>query len=73
MKGHQNTKTFLRKVTLQIDLKKFLRLKKLKNTVPWTNICELNGEIVGPFYEKELQKTNQTEFRVEKAVKKKKW
>ena len=28
-------------------------------------------EIVGTFYEKELQKTNQKEFRVEKVIKRK--
>ena len=45
----------------------------LKNTVPWTYIIsDLNGEeIVGSFYEKELQKTNQKEFRIEKVVKRK--
>ena len=32
----------------------------------------LNGEeIIGTFYEKELQKTNQKEFRIEKVIKKK--
>ena len=33
-------------------------IKKVKNTVPWTNvITDLKGEeIVGTFYEKELQK-----------------
>ena len=32
----------------------------------------MNGEeIVGRFYEKELQKTNQTEFKVEKVIKRK--
>ena len=42
--------------------------KKVKNTVPYI-ISDLNGkEIVGEFYEKELEKTNQTEFRVEKAI-----
>ena len=43
-------------------------VKKIKNTVPWTYIIsDLNGgEIVGSFYEKELQKTNQKEFRTEK-------
>ena len=37
----------------------------------WTYaICNLNGkEIVGTFYEKELQKTNQKEFRIEKVIK----
>ena len=43
-------------------------IKKIKNTVPWTyTISDINREeIVGTFYEKELQKTNQKEFRVEK-------
>ena len=36
-------------------------IKKIKNTKPWTYvISDLNGkEILGSFYEKELQKTNQ--------------
>ena len=35
-------------------------------------ISDLNGEeFVGSFYEKELQKTNQKEFRIEKVVKRK--
>ena len=40
---------------------KILIIKKIKNTVPWTYvISDSNGEdIVGSFYEKELQKTNQ--------------
>ena len=48
-------------------------VKKIKNTVPWTyEISDLNGEeIVGSFYEKELQKTNQKEFGIEKVVKRK--
>ena len=48
-------------------------IKKVQNTVPWTYvISDLNGEeIVGMFYEKELQKTNQTKFRVEKVIRKK--
>ena len=47
-------------------------IKKVKNTVPWTYvISDLKGEeIVGKFYEKDLQKTNQKEFRVEKVKKK---
>ena len=41
-------------------------VKKIKNTVPWTYVInDLNGEeIVGSFYGKELQKTNQKEFRI---------
>ena len=56
-----------------IGQKKFLLLVKLKNTVPWTYIInDLNGEeIIGTFYEKELQKTNQKEFRIEKVLKRK--
>ena len=48
-------------------------MKKVKNTVPWTYVInDLNGkEIIGTFYEKELQKTNQKEFRKEKVIKKK--
>ena len=48
-------------------------IKKVKNTVPWTYIInDLNGEkIIGTFYEKELQKINQEEFRIEKVIKKK--
>ena len=48
-------------------------VNKIKNTVPSTYvISDLNGEeIVGSFYEKELQRTNQKEFRIEKAIKRK--
>ena len=48
-------------------------IKQIKNTVPWTYvISDLNREgTVGSFYEKELQKTNQKEFRIEKVIKKK--
>ena len=48
-------------------------IKKVKNTVPWTYVInDLNDEeIIGTFYEKELQKTNQKEFRIEKVIKKK--
>ena len=45
----------------------------VKNTVPWTyTISDLNGEeIIGTFYEKELQKANQQKFRIQKVIKKK--
>ena len=48
-------------------------IKNVKNTVPWTYvISDFKGEeIVGTFYEKGLQKTNQKEFRVEKVIKRK--
>ena len=46
-------------------------IDRVKNTVPWTHeINDLNGEkIVGSFYEKELQKNGQEEFRIEKVIK----
>ena len=45
--------------------------KEIKNTVPWTYVInDLNGEeITRTFYEKERQKTNQQEFRIEKVIK----
>ena len=49
-------------------------IKKVKNNVPWTYfIRDLNGEeIIGTFYETEIQKkTSQKEFRLEKVIKRK--
>ena len=48
-------------------------IKKVKNTVSWTYVISvLKGEqIVETFYEKELQKANQKEIRVEKVTKRK--
>ena len=48
-------------------------VNKIKNTVPWAYVindlkCE---ESIGIFYQKELQKTNQKEFRIEKVIKRK--
>ena len=34
-------------------------------------MISVGEEIIGTFYEKELQKTNQKEFKVEKVIKKK--
>ena len=41
--------------------------------LPWTYVInDLNcEEISGTFYENELQKTNQKEFRIEKVIKQK--
>ena len=39
-------------------------IKKCKNIVPWTYVANI-------LYEKELQKTNQKEYRIEKAIKRK--
>ena len=46
--------------------------REIKNTVPWTYVInDLNSEeIIGSFYEKELQKANKEEFRIEKELRK---
>ena len=43
-------------------------VSKIKGTVPWSYvISDLHGELIaGTIYEKELQKANQKEFRIEK-------
>ena len=48
-------------------------IKKIKNTVPWTYVInDFNGEeITGTFYENEVQRKNQEQFRIEKVIKKK--
>ena len=48
-------------------------IRKVKDTMAWTYvISDLNGEESnGTFYEKELQQTSETEFRVEKVIKRK--
>ena len=48
-------------------------VSKIKNTVPWIYVInDINGEeIAGTLYEKELQKTNQKEFRIEKVIERK--
>ena len=45
-------------------------ISKIKNTVLWTYVInDHNGdEIIETFYEKEWQKTNQEEFRIEKVI-----
>ena len=48
-------------------------IEKVKNTILWTYVInDLNNEeIIGTFYEKELQKTNHEEFRIEKVIRRK--
>ena len=48
-------------------------IKKIKKTVPWTYVINdlKDEEIIGTFYEKELQKIDQQEFRIEKVIKRK--
>ena len=50
---------------------KIFVVSKIKNAVPWTYVINyLNcKEITGTFNRKELQKTNQQEFRIEKVIK----
>ena len=48
-------------------------IKNIKNTVPWTYIInDFHGEeIIGTFYEIELQGTKLNEFKIEKVIKRK--
>ena len=48
-------------------------ISKIENAIPCTYVInDLNGEeIIGSFYKKELRKTNQKEFRIEKVIKRK--
>ena len=57
---HQNIKTFLQKITLQIGLKKFLWLKKLKILCHghMLLIILMVKKLLEHFYKKELQKPN---------------
>ena len=72
MLEYKKIKIFLQMPLLQIGLQKFLWLKNLKIIFCGHVISDLKvEEIVGKFYEKELQKRNQKEFRVEKVIKRK--
>ena len=69
---YQNIKTFLQKTTFKIGLKKFQLLRKLKTLRRGCVISDPKGEeIIGTFYEKEFQKINQKELRIEKVIKRK--
>ena len=48
-------------------------ITKIKNTVWWTYVINdpSGKEVIGWFYEKELQKANQKEFRTEKVIRRK--
>lgn len=72
MGENKNTRIFLQNPTLQNGLKKFLHWKKLKNFYCGHKLKDpKNQEIVGIFVWKNLQKTNRTEIRSEKVIKKK--
>ena len=72
MLEHQSIKVFLQRLCSKLVEEDFV-IKKVKNTVPWTYvISDLKGEeMFRTFYEKELQKTNPKEFKVEKVIKRK--
>ena len=59
MKEYQNTKKLLLKA------EEIFVVKEIKNTVPYTYVInDINGEeIIGTFYEKELQKTNKKKLK----------
>ena len=61
MSKFQSIRIFLLKDVAPNWNEEIIVVKKIKNTVPWTYvISDLNREeIIGSFYEKELQKTNQ--------------
>ena len=65
-------KIFAKGYTPNCEDKVFV-INKVKNPVPWIYvISDLNGEeIVGTIYEKELLKTKQEVFRIEKVIKRK--
>ena len=60
----------MQKAILGIGLKDYLRLKMWKNIVSRTYVIkDLNDEeILRMFYQKELQKTSQHKFRIEKII-----
>ena len=70
---YQNIKPFFAKGYLPNWSEEVFVITKVQNTFPGTYVISdlKDKEIVGTFYEKELQKTNQKEFRVEKVIKRK--
>ena len=67
-----STKIYLLKDTCLIDQKKYLLLGTLKILYHGHVINDYNGEeIIGTFYENELQGTKQNEVRIEKVIKRK--
>ena len=72
MLEYQSIKVFLQRLCSKLVEEDFV-IKKVKNTVPWTYvISDLKGEeMFRTFYEKELQKPNPKEFKVEKVIKRK--
>ena len=73
MLEYQNIKIYLQKPMFQILSVEVFVITKVQNTVPWTYVISdlKSEEIVGIFYEKELQKTNRKEFIFEKIRRRK--
>ena len=73
MLEYQNYKNFFANSYTPNWSEEVFVIKKVKNTVPWTYVInDFNGkEIAGTFYQNELQKTDQKEFRIEKVIKRK--
>ena len=69
---YQNKNIFAKVYTPNFFEEVFM-IKKVKNTISWTNIISdlKREEIFGTFYENELQKANQKEIRIEKVIKRK--
>ena len=72
LKIRKDTKGFAKGYAPNFSEEVFV-VSKIKNTVPWTyTVSDFIGEeITGSFYEKELQKTSQEKFRIEKVLKRK--
>ena len=70
MLEYQYIKKFLQKAVFQIGLKRITWLEKLKILCHGHMLLLIlkAKEIVRTFYEKELQKPNQKDFRVEKVI-----
>ena len=73
MLEYQNYKNFFANSYTPNWSEEVFVIKKVKNTVPWTYVInDFNEkEIAGTFYQNELQKTDQKEFRIEKVIKRK--
>ena len=73
MLGFQNKKNTFSKGYMQNWSEKIFVVSKINNTVLQTYvISDLNREkLAGSFYEKEIQKTSQEKFRIEKVLKRK--
>ena len=66
-------KNIFAKDYVQNWFEKVLDIKKVKNIAPWMYVISdpKGEEIVGIFYEKEFQKINQKELKIEKVIKRK--